>query len=167
MAISKEFSDAVQADNMIRVRIMLKDSLLMDPSAALFDEMLSYAERSMGRIRDSHDGAIIDNNADAWTVDYLNDQMVDLVDNFSDERIALLKKMVCTLYADKIRKSAITASEEDYHRTITQRQIGTGVAVAGAAFAVAGVCTSHVVLTVDGVVAAAAGVALILTDKEK
>ena len=40
MAITNEFMEAVQSGKMMRVRIMLKDSLLVDPTAAQFDEML-------------------------------------------------------------------------------------------------------------------------------
>ena len=39
MAITNEFTEAVQAGNKMRVRIMLKDSLLVDPTAAQFNEM--------------------------------------------------------------------------------------------------------------------------------
>lgn len=43
MAITNEFTEAVQSGKMMRVRIMLKDSLLVDPTAAQFDEMERYA----------------------------------------------------------------------------------------------------------------------------
>ena len=43
MAISSEFEQAVRDENKLRIRIMLKDSLLIDKSFRLFDEMQAYA----------------------------------------------------------------------------------------------------------------------------
>lgn len=52
-----------------------------------------------------------------------------------------------------------------YQSHITQKQIGVGVTAVGAVSAVAGICTSHAVLTIGGVIVAAAGIALIVSDK--
>lgn len=106
MAITNEFMDAVQSGNMMRVRIMLKDSLLIDPTAAQFDEMELHAAEKMGNIYTEHDGEKLDFDVSAWNEDYLNRQMVTAVNSFSKERIALLKGMARYLYknkADKIR----------------------------------------------------------------
>ena len=40
MAITSEFMEAVNNGNRTRVRIMLKDIMLVDPTMAKFDEML-------------------------------------------------------------------------------------------------------------------------------
>lgn len=165
MAITNEFMDAVQSGKMIRVRIMLKDSLLVDPTAAQFDEMERYAAETMGNIYMEHDGEVLNFNADAWNEDYLNQQMVTVVNSFSKERIDLLKGMVRYLYKDKADKIRSERNGAFSSNGITRKQIGTGVAVAGTALAVAGICTSHTVLTVGGVAVAAAGVALIVSDK--
>ena len=49
MAITNEFKEVVQSGKVLRIRIMLKDSLLIDPTSKLFDEMLQYACRKVGR----------------------------------------------------------------------------------------------------------------------
>jgi len=41
--VSPEFNSAVKTGNLLRVRIMLKDSLIVDPTFAQFNEMLAYA----------------------------------------------------------------------------------------------------------------------------
>lgn len=165
MAITNEFMDAVQSKKMIRVRIMLKDSLLVDPTSAQFDEMERYATETMGNIYTEHDGEVLNFDVSAWNEDYLNQQMVTVVNSFSKERIDLLKGMVRYLYKDKANKIRSERENSYSSKEITRKQVGTGVTVAGAALAVAGICTSHTALTVGGVVVAVAGVALIVSDK--
>lgn len=165
MAITKDFMEAVQSGKVMRVRIMLKDSLLVDPTGVQFDEMEQYATKTMGDIYTAHDGEQLNFDVTAWNEDYLNEQMVNVVNDFSQERIDLLKSMVRYLYkdkADKIRTERDTVSST--HK-ITRKQVGTGITVAGAALTVAGICTTHTALTVGGVVAVAAGIALIVSDK--
>lgn len=167
MAITKDFVDAVESGNLLRVRIMLKDILLVDPTANTFDEMESYASAKIDNLYDEHDDETLKYDVTDWNGDYLNDQMVAVVSNFSKERIELLKGMVRYLYRDKVQKIRLdeSSSQHQGNRAITQKQIGTGAAVAGAALAVAGICTSHTILTIGGVAVAAAGVAMIVTDK--
>ena len=165
MAISKDFMDAVQAGKLMRVRIMLKDSLLVDPTGSHFDEMSHYAESKMDGLFVEHDGETLNYDVSFWNEDYLNEQMVVVVNNFSKERIDLLKSMVRTLYKEKVNRIKTEQSENKTSHTVTQKQIGTGVTVAGAALAVAGICTSQTMLTVGCVVVAVAGVALIVSDK--
>ncbi len=167
MAITKEFIEAVESDKTLRVRIMLKDILLVDPTAAKFDEMEAYAISVLGNIYDEHDGEILNYDVTGWDEDYLNEQMVEVVNNFSRERVELLKDMVRHICRDKVQK--ICSDEVSAHtqekRAVNQKHIGAGITVVGTALAVAGICTSHTILTIGGVAAAAVGVALIVTDK--
>ena len=167
MAITKEFIEAVESGKTLRVRIMLKDILLVDPTAAKFDEMEAYASSALGNIYDEHDGETLNYDVTGWNEDYLNEQMVEVVNNFSKERVDLLKGMVRHIYRDQVQKirSEESASHTQEKRAVSQKHIGVGVTVAGAALAVAGICTSHTILTIGGVAAAAVGVALIVTDK--
>lgn len=104
MALSEEFKEAVEQDKKTRVRIMLKDSLLVDSSCAEFDEMFKFAQTAMPDLMDSHDGESF-KALEQWNEDYLNDQMVAVVNNFSKERIDLLKKMVKKLYSEPAKAS--------------------------------------------------------------
>lgn len=167
MAITKEFIEAVESRNTLRVRIMLKDILLVDPTAAKFDEMEAYANSTLGNLYDKHDGESLTYDVTEWSKDYLNEQMVAVVNNFSKERIELLKGMVRHIYRDKVQKirSEQTSAQTQEKHAVTQKHIGAGVTVAGAALAVVGICTSQTILTIGGVAVAAVGVALIVTDK--
>ena len=167
MGLSQEFKDAVSEKKLVRVRIMLKDSLLVDPTLDQFVEMEKYANSQLEDLYVPHDGAKLNYDVTAWNETYLNGQMVAVVGNFSKERVDLLKSMVLQMYktkANQIREERDNENRSSSH--ISRKQIGAGVTVAGAAIAVAGVCISHGVLIAGGVVVAAAGIAMIVTDKE-
>lgn len=165
MAITKEFMDAVQSGKEMRVRIMLKDSLLVDPTSVQFDEMEHYANSQMGNIYTEHDGEKLNFDVSAWDEEYLNQQMVIVVNSFSKERIDLLKNMVCYLYKDKANKIRNDNNRIPTECNFTRKQVGAGVTVAGVALTIAGFCTSQTVLTIGGGVVVAAGVVLIISDK--
>lgn len=167
MAITKEFSDAVESKNLLRVHIMLKDILLVDPTAMKFEEMEFLAHSKLSNLYDVHNGETLNYDMSAWNKDYLNEQMVAVVNNFSKERVELLKSMVRHIYSDKAQKTYYeeSSSANGEKHVITQKHVGTGVSAAGAALTVIGVCTSHTILAIGGLAAAAVGVALIVTDK--
>lgn len=165
MAITNDFMEAVKASKMIRVRIMLKDSLLVDPTGVQFDEMEQYAVEVMGDIYTEHDGEKLNYDVAVWNEDYLNEQMVAVVNGFSKERIDLLKSMVRYLYKYKVNIIRTERDATSATHTIPRKKVGTGVTVVGATLTVAGICTAHTALTIGGVVVATAGVALIVSDK--
>lgn len=160
MALTKEFIDAVESGKKVRVRIMLKDIMLIDPTMIQFDEMLDYAVSKLDDLYDEHDGETLKYESAEWNEEYLNNQMVVLVNNFSKERIELLRNMAKYLYRDKANKIRTQSS-----LNISRKQIVTGVAIAGAIITVAGICTSKGLAIAGGVVFAA-GVIMVATDKE-
>ena len=169
MSITKEFIEAVENGKLLRVRIMLKDILLIDPTATKFGEMESFAGSKLDNLYDEHDDEMLIHDVAGWDQDYLNEQMVAVVNNFSKERIELLKNMVRHIYRDKIQKIRFeeSSSKSQKKTPITQKHIGTSGAVSGAALIAAGICTSQPILTIGGVAATTIGVALIVTDREK
>ena len=104
MAITSEFMEAVNNGNRTRVRIMLKDIMLVDPTMAKFDEMLKYASSKMNDLYDEHDDETLKYDRTEWNEAYLNNQMVVVVGNFSKERVELLRNMVRFLYRDRQRR---------------------------------------------------------------
>lgn len=93
MALTEAFKEAVKSGNIRRVRIMMKNSLLVDPSFKEFDEMENKAE-SMKGLYDVHDGKDFEKDKAKWNDNYMNEQMVKLISNFSRERIEHVKKVV-------------------------------------------------------------------------
>lgn len=91
--LTKEFYDAVKSGNVRRVRIMMKDSLLVDPTFEQFHDMEKIAS-SMDGLYDEHDGEELTKDRNQWDVDYMNRVMVSVVSNFSHERLDHLKEVV-------------------------------------------------------------------------
>lgn len=166
MNISQEFKDAVEEKDIMMVRIMLKDSLIVDPTFEEFNAMISYSEKFLDELYDEHDGEIFSRNPSDWTKDYMDEEMVRVISNFSKERISLLKSICQHLYSNRAKKIEYERVQENSQRiSISKKQVGTGLAVAGVVTAVAGVVVSKTLVVGVGVVAAVAGGILIVTDK--
>jgi len=93
MAITDSFKNAVSAGDIRGIRIMMKDSLLVDPTFTEFSEMNKLAQNVNG-LYEPHDGREINNDASAWNDNYMNKLMVQVVGNFAHERIDHLKEVV-------------------------------------------------------------------------
>lgn len=165
VALSNEFKEAVEQGKATRVKIMLKDSLLLDPSCKEFDEMMGYANSKMDSLIEQHDGEQF-KTSEEWTEDYLNDEMVAVVNNFSKERVNLLKGIVRKLYANKEADHAAhqktdTATTDFGTNTRTSGTKITGgvVAVVGAGVLIGGlvIADAPIAVPIIGVVAIGVG----------
>lgn len=97
MAITNSFRNAIATMDIRGIRIMMKDSLLVDPTFAEFSEMETLTKNISG-LYDSHDGRRFEEDKSAWNDDYMNKLMVQVVGNFSIERIKHLKNVVRHLH---------------------------------------------------------------------
>ena len=165
MAITKEFQEAVENGKLIRVRIMLKDIMLVDPTMNKFDEMLDYAKIKLNNLFDEHNEEQLNYDNNMWNEAYLNTQMVAVVNNFSRERVELLRNMVKYLYRGKVDRISQNNEKTNQIR-ITKKEVGIGMATVGTVATVAGVCAQQGVLIAGGIVVAAVGVGLIVASKE-
>ena len=52
MAITKEFEEVINNNDITFARIMIKDSMLIDTSLQTYEEMISYAEEKIGALYD-------------------------------------------------------------------------------------------------------------------
>lgn len=93
MAITYSFKNAVATNDVRGIRIMMKDSLLVDPTFIEFKEMEHLAQ-SVSGLFDPHDGRKFESNKFAWNDEYMNKLMVQAVGNFSRERISHLQEVV-------------------------------------------------------------------------
>ena len=92
--LSPEFKEAVRSRNVLLTRIMIKDAFVTDPSCALVDEMLQYAKNNGLKLMEPYDGGDMKKFSSEWDWAALNDELVKLVDNFSEDRIQNLRLMV-------------------------------------------------------------------------
>lgn len=113
MAITNAFREAVENGNMIGIRIMLKDSLLVDPSFKEFAEMECLVSQ-ISNFYDIHDGRELIIDESMWDNNYMDKLMVQVVRNFSHERVEHLKKVVRKLHpaTASIQSSAISSPHQ-------------------------------------------------------
>ena len=158
MTINLDFKRAVDTKNIRLARIMLKDSLIIDPTFEEFNELLNYAEQELPYLYDEHDGTKFNFDSSHWNKDVLNDQMVDLVYNFSKERVDFLKKLCRHIYADRIVDIKMRNKHQpESQPLISKKQVGTAMIVGGTVVAIVGVATAEILVTTSGVSIAAAG----------
>ena len=93
MSVSKEFMDIVAQGDKNAGRTSLANYMILDRSYKLFDESFSYAQSKMDII-ERHDGQELTQDRKKWTEEYLNEQLVAVVINFSKERIAHIKQVI-------------------------------------------------------------------------
>lgn len=113
MALTNAFYEAVNNGDVRRVRIMMKDSLLVDPTFVQFAEMEKVASRMSG-LYDEHDGREFNMNKVTWDDDYMNKLKVQVVGNFSHERIEHLKEVV--RYLRPVQSNTSSSSSQQYKR---------------------------------------------------
>lgn len=102
--VSQEFKTAVSDKNLLRTRIMLKDSFIVDPTFAQLDELLSYAKVYLPGLFVQFDGEYLENDKTKWNDNVMNEELVHLVTNFSETRINHLRKVVSKVLEPEIAK---------------------------------------------------------------
>lgn len=112
-AVSKEFKDAVNQKDTLLARIMLNDSLIIDPTFQEFDELIGYAEKRLDDLYDKHDGEVFSNDISKWTKSLIDEQTGKCIQNFSKERISFLKKLCSYIYADRIEEKNTVERNND------------------------------------------------------
>lgn len=100
--LTSDFKAAISDKNIIRTKIMLKDSLIIDPTFVQFEEMLFYAKEHLPEILVPFDGEQLENNKTKWNKNVMNDEMTQLISNFSEERIDHLKKVIAEVLKNKV-----------------------------------------------------------------
>lgn len=165
MIITQEFRQAVQNKDTRMVRIMLKNSLVVDPTFVEFNQMKALAEANIEDLYDEHDDEALKYETTEWTKDYMDEQMVQVVYNFSKVRIDLLKKICRHLYGQ--RAGQIEKQRRNYSTQVqfSKKKVGTGLTVGGIVAVAVGVAIAETAIVATGVVAGVVGGVLILTDK--
>lgn len=174
MAISEDVIKAVQEGDRTKVKVMLKNRLLIDLGGNVFQEHLEYVKRNMPSLIVEHDGEVL-KKSEEWTDDYANIQLAKLITNFSLERIDLLVRMLPILDAKKAQTQSTNSINNGkkstrtvVRRPSTKRDAGLAMCVLGTIAAATGIAlkTSIAVPLVGGAVVVA-GVAMCLSDDEE
>ena len=121
MSVSTEFKEMVARDSKNAVRSALANYLILDRSYALFDESFAYASSKMN-IVDIHDGQELTADREKWTEDYLNEQLVAVVINFSKERISHIKQVIPVALEDSCPPAENKSVQTNYSSSRTGRK---------------------------------------------
>lgn len=164
MAITNAFNEAVEQRNVRKIRIMMGDSLLVDPTFAEFNQMEKLASCVEG-LYDQHDGREMNNDKNQWNDEYMNKLLVQVISNFSHERVNHLKDVVHYLRPAKLSNGPVnsTNSENSRNQNISSYaeqkerdmasgnfrpgKVAVGAMVGGGAGALIGAIASPAVLT--------------------
>lgn len=120
--VSLEFKSVVAEGNLLRTRIILKDSFLVDPTFVQLNAMLNYAKMSLPDLIVPYDGEYLENDQSKWTTELMNEELVLLVTNFSEARIEHLKLLVSQVLEEKakiIRQKRLEKNRENDFNTKT------------------------------------------------
>lgn len=109
MDITNSFKKAVEDGDVKDIRIMLKESLLVDPSFEDFNQKSNYA-RNIGGVYVDHDGRELNSDESTWDDNYMDKLMSQLSTNFSKERVEHLKKVIRKLRPVAARQQAQTST---------------------------------------------------------
>lgn len=97
--ISSEFKQNVASFDLDTVRSALIDYLIIDRSFKSFDEALAYAQNTLNVIETFNNEPPF--SEEPWDSNYLNQQKVALMMNFSTERINHIKKVISKVLSDE------------------------------------------------------------------
>lgn len=98
MALTPEFISAVSAKNLLRVRIMLKDSLLVDKSFYQFREMSTYVERCGVNFWKEKTEEIEKAPKSDWNMELMNLELTRLINDFTKERLKYCQSIIENVY---------------------------------------------------------------------
>lgn len=116
MELTNAFHEAVASGDVRSVRIMMKDSLLIDPSFVQFEQM-EEAACSLQGLYEAHDGRDFQDK-NTWDDNYMNKLMVQVVSNFSHERVNHLKEVV-----NYLRPVANSIAESEFSSPNSQKKV--------------------------------------------
>ena len=98
----KLFEEALRKNNILKIRLMMKNSLLYDPSFKSFDEMEKLAEKYKVNIWQDSSVEVLIKRDKPWTIDDVNYELTAIVSNFTKERIVYLKDLITDVYYSDI-----------------------------------------------------------------
>lgn len=121
--ISKEFRENIESGDLMTVRSALLDDLIIDRTFRTFDEDFKAANENLD-ILVPYDDEPFERDPEKWDKEYLNQQKVALMVNFSEERIVHLKKVIKKVMPlEKTKESGATTSHQTFIKNRTGRVV--------------------------------------------
>lgn len=105
--ISKEFQENIESGDIMNVRSALLDDLIIDRTFKTFNEDYKVASEKLS-VLVPYDGEPFEADPEKWDKEYLNQQKVALMVNFSKERIAHLQEVITKVMPPVTKKKSNT-----------------------------------------------------------
>ena len=170
--MKQKFITAVNSEDVVLVRLMLSNELMLDPRGKSFDEMLVLAEKQLQNLYESDNQKYYDIPSDNWDEEFLFSLKNDLDENFSKDKLCLYRKVAMVVLKEKAQNlsqeevkkgndisTKLTSSANSKHEESSNKTAKT-VIVGGAVLAIAGLCLSKVALTSIGIMGVMGGIVL-------
>lgn len=116
MTVEESIMNAAEKGDIKGLRIMMKNSLLVDRTFTEFSEMETLTQ-SISGLYDFHDGIKFETDKSAWDDEYMSKLMVEVVWNFSHERVAHLKEVVRYLRPTSITSEGSSSCSRKFYET--------------------------------------------------
>lgn len=179
--MKNKYIEAVESENIVRVRLSLSNELMLDPRGDSFNEMKAFAESHMTNLYDEDDSKSYSMNVSDWNEELMFAIKNDLDDNFSKEKLSIYEKVAKTVLKDKaeqltkeeatratrIVSASNKARSSEQEKKNSNKQIYTGITVGSAAVAVTGLCLSRVALASLGFAGVLIGGILLYNESKK
>jgi hypothetical protein len=167
MAITKAFEQYVKDRDVLKIRISMNDSLLVDPTFNKFKEMESLAlSQGIDKLYEEYNGKSFVDAKSEWNDRYMARQMNELVDNFSKERVKHVKEIISYLHPSRSVNTMSSTRNTINNGKIEMRRkhkIAAGALVGGTLGGVVAVVVNAPVVVGAVVGAAAVTVVTVLT----
>lgn len=170
--MKQKFITAVNTGDIVSVRLMLSNELMLDPRGKSFDEMLALSENKLKNLYEIDNEKLYEVPSNNWDEKFLFSLKNDLDENFSKDKLYLYKKVAMAVLKEKAlfleqeeseKKSQTSASvklSDNAKHVKSSNNAAKTVIVGGAALTIAGLCLSKIALTSIGVVGVLGGIAL-------
>ena len=126
MAVAQEFADAVKTKNVLLVRIMLKDSLLLDKTFRQFNEMCNYA-KNQGLNFWADEDEELKIAPRPWNINLMNLELTKLVNDFTERRTFYVRNIIREVYGIPINNNSSVntkAKQSESYRRINSSRLG-------------------------------------------
>lgn len=108
--MKKELIDAIESNDIITVRLIISNELLLNPKGDTYREMKEYAEANVPELYETHDGGSLYIDESNLSIDTLVQIKNNLDSNFSHERITVYENVAKIV----LRKKKGSGRQVDY-----------------------------------------------------
>lgn len=118
MAVSNEFIQAVSKQDVLEIRLILKNSLLLDTSFRKYKEMLAYVERS--GINIWMESKPIERKERPWSMDLMNYELTAIINDFSKDHMQYLQDIISYIYRENVVAPQGTDAYDNKQHSLSQ-----------------------------------------------